>query len=165
MQNTLIESYKDNWKQTLGSSSGNICESGKLSLYKEIKSVFGYERYLGEVKNQAHRKAMTKIRLSCHRLQIESGRYTVPKTPREQRFCTKCKAQNTIHLDDEINFLLHCPILNDLRSTLMDIVNSYCKNFNHLTDLNKVIYLLNSEGDVCRAVAKFCHDGLQLKGS
>ena len=36
------------------------------------------------------RRSFTKLRVSSHRLAIETGRYTRPITPRSQRFCNHC---------------------------------------------------------------------------
>ena len=49
------------------------------------------------------RKIITRWRLSCHKLKIETGRYTKPKTPREHRTCAICEV-----LDDEYHALFQC---------------------------------------------------------
>lgn len=45
-----------------------------------------------------------KFRISAHPLNIERGRYSKPKTPREQRSCKFC-----IQVGDEFHFILLCP--------------------------------------------------------
>ena len=59
----------------------------KLRTYALFKTDIGCEKYLYDVKNVDARQALTKLRLSNHSLNIERGRYTTPKTPKEQRFC------------------------------------------------------------------------------
>ena len=57
------------------------------------------------------RVAMTKLRVSSHRLEIEVGRRTRPnRTPVDER---KCRYGNK--LEDEFHFLLECTLYEDLR--------------------------------------------------
>jgi hypothetical protein len=57
-----------------------------------------------------YRTVLTRWRLSNHDLQIETGRYTVPYTPREDRLCTLCGA-----IEDEHHVIFDCPRYDDLR--------------------------------------------------
>ena len=57
------------------------------------------------------RVAMTKLRVSSHRLEIEVGRWTRPnRTPVDERKCRYCNK-----LEDEFHFLLECTLYEDLR--------------------------------------------------
>ena len=47
----------------------------KLSLYSEEKNEVRFESYLDLIKNVETRVAVTRMRISCHFLPIESGRY------------------------------------------------------------------------------------------
>ena len=61
------------------------------------------------VKDRRHKSASTKLKLSAHKLYIETGRYkkydkvskTYIITPREERTCPSC----TSKIEDEYNFL------------------------------------------------------------
>ena len=57
------------------------------------------------------RSALARLRISAHDLQIERGRYTVPKTPRIERTCDYCKIilQN-IEIENEHHALYWCPL-------------------------------------------------------
>ena len=57
-------------KDKFDSSVGN-----KLSLFSEVKNELRFESYLDLMKNVKTRVAVTKMRISCHLLPIESGRY------------------------------------------------------------------------------------------
>mgnify|MGYP003341448844 CR=1 FL=1 len=59
-----------------------------------------------------HRNALAKLRLSDHKLKIQSGRQTRPITPRELRRCSFCP-QN---VEDEAHFLFECTDEQDLKS-------------------------------------------------
>ena len=47
---------------------------------------------------QRKTKYITKPRISSHHLQIERGRYTRPKTLRENRLCNTCRV-----IEDELD--------------------------------------------------------------
>ena len=55
--------------------------NGKLRCYLLFKCNFGFENYLSIVRSFEHRKNITKLRTSAHKLQIEVGRYqgTLPQ--------------------------------------------------------------------------------------
>ena len=60
-------------------------------------------------------KELTKIRINCHDLLIELGRYFRPKIPRKERKCDICQI-----VEDEEHFMLFCTKFNDLRSDLFE---------------------------------------------
>ena len=74
------------------------------------------EDYLHQVTNTRHRIALTKLRLSNHKLAIETGRYArLFKKPAE-RTCPICK----IEMEDEYHFLNICPAYQEKRYSLLD---------------------------------------------
>ena len=78
-------------------------ESNKLSLYTdELKNEFRFEPYLRNIKDVDQSVSVTKMRISCHPLPIETGRYK--KIPRDQRFCPLCKS----YIGDELHCLMEC---------------------------------------------------------
>ena len=131
-------------------------KDGKLSTYLKLKSNVGFEPYLQIVENLDYRRSITRIRISSHKLQIESGRYN--NTPRELRFCNKC---NENMIEDEIHFLLHCQKYNSARTKLYDLLHENVARFFDLNDTNKLIYLLNCEMRVIlNSVGKFIYDNM-----
>ena len=50
-------------------------ENGKLRLFRKVKVNFNFEYYLSQVQNVKHRQAETKLRISAHKLPVETGRY------------------------------------------------------------------------------------------
>ena len=87
----------------------------KLALYASIKRNFKYEKYLDA--GCQNIPEFTKFRMSTHWLPIERGRYTKPKTPRENRLCYYCKS----HIGTEFHVLMECDyiLLKDLRDEYM----------------------------------------------
>ena len=73
-------------------------------------------KILHVVSNFKHRKALSKLRVSDHKLNIEVGRHT--KLSLSERICTFCN----VVIEDEKHFLLECTvyIYENLRKTLFD---------------------------------------------
>ena len=96
-----------------------IQTSSKMKTLALLKSTPGMEPYLRLVSNSKHRTALTRLRLSAHRLEIETGRYTIPKTEAENRYCAHCKFEGHTAVEDEIHFLINCPMLDKLREDML----------------------------------------------
>ena len=82
-------------------------ESSRRQTYIDFNAGFTlHPIYVTDVPERA-RIAFTRLRLSSHRLKIETGRWS--RIPREKRICP-CRAVQT-----ESHVLLHCPITEPLR--------------------------------------------------
>ena len=157
-KNKLKESYRTYWRSQLGYDRGDI---GKLVLYRRIKNNYIFEAYLDILRNSDLRKCMTELRISCHALEIERGRYM--KTPINERLCRFCYEQGNTIVEDEAHFLLKCPQYSRERDALYRTVSAECPQFTSLSDLNKVRFMLTAEGDVCLALSQFCHRSMVLR--
>ncbi len=103
------ERLSDNFIQSVESL---IQESTKCLLYKHLVDTWVVQPYLCEQRiPEYYRKAITKIRLSSHKLSVESGRFN--NIERENRVCTMC---NSHELEDEYHFILTCPRYRELRA-------------------------------------------------
>lgn len=88
-----------------------VNQSGKALTYKHIvMDVFCPEKYLEVVNIQTHRYALSRLRMSSHRLAIETGRWHRPPLPNIQRHCNICN-----ELEDEYHFTLQCVRYAELR--------------------------------------------------
>ena len=83
----------------------------KLRTYALMKTEVGLENYLQTIRNVGIRTQFTKFRISDHNLEIEKGRHRGLSS--DERLCPFCKYK----VEDEIHFLLECPIYKDLRET------------------------------------------------
>lgn len=101
----LEERYRTFWKNNISK------QTGKLDTYKLLKTDFKYERYLDAKNSREGQIAITRLRISNHRLSIEQGRYCKPIIPREHRICMKCKTE----VEDEYHFMFQCPTLAEIR--------------------------------------------------
>ena len=92
--------------------------------------------------SEYYRIPISRWRLSNHRLQIEVGRYTKPKTPRPNRVCTMCNV-----VEDEEHVLYTCPRYQEVR-----------KKYTHLAELNDVKRFLNPSYADMKDTANFIRD-------
>ena len=103
MKTRLKDNFVQNW-------SSRIDDSDRARFYCLFKN-FNYQTYLDHLKVNKFRVALSKFRVSSHRLEIEVGRWTKPnKTPIENRKCRICGT-----VEDEFHFLFECPLYIDLR--------------------------------------------------
>ena len=97
--------------------------SAKLQFYHSVKNVFSIEPYLQLCKGFSRRASTTKLRISAHELQIETGRYI--NIPRQQRICTWCKTNIDIEcIEDEEHALYDCDLYSRERLRLISNLNN-----------------------------------------
>lgn len=92
-----------------------------------------------KLNSQTDRKIISTFRTSSHDLEIEKGRYNGTKS--EDRICQVCK--NSV--EDELNFLLKCRSLKDVRSPHVNKLASHFPNLSKLSDDMKFIWIMSSE--------------------
>ena len=90
----------------------DIANSNRCSLYYRLNREFVMASYLNKVHIQSHRRAMSKLRLSSHRLMIERGRWL--KIIPENRLCTVCHV-----IEDEFHVICICPRYTDIRNAFI----------------------------------------------
>ena len=118
--------------------------SPKLNFYTSIKSEFNRESYL-KITNYDHRRAITRLRISAHDLEIEQGRYKKDNLsmpiPRHKRICLYCKyVLKFDEVEDENHAMLNCPLYIKPRLkfssktsiTMLDIL----KNSDNIIDMS-----------------------------
>ena len=98
-KSNLLKRYQEYWSKNLNNDKFDSSVGKKFSLYSELKSEIRFETYPDLLKNFKTRVAVTKIRISCHLLPIESGRYK--KIPTAERICPLCKRSA---IGDEFHF-------------------------------------------------------------
>lgn len=127
LKQRITDHFIQNWNEQLANSS-------RARTYSLISS-FKFKPYLDFITIKKFRNALTRLRVSSHRLQIEVGRWHKPnKIPLENRKCQSC-----LCLEDEFHFILECPLYMDLR---LDYINSY---FWIRPNVPKFIELLTTE--------------------
>ena len=76
---------------------------------------------------------------------IETGRYTQPKTPLEQRKCSLC---NTGSIENEEHVVMYCNAYNTMRNELFHNLETSNRESASLRDTEKFIYLMQSGDNV-----------------
>ena len=57
----------------------------KLKFYSILKNETNYSEFINHIRNPEHRRVASKFRIGNHNLKIETGRFTIPKTPEVYR--------------------------------------------------------------------------------
>ena len=154
--------YIDGWKEELLNDKRHK-GGNKLRLYRKFKDKFMLEPYLISCVNTKQKKNMARLRLSCHKLQIEVLRYSKDYIEPKLRICKMCSNNEC---EDEIHFLLKCPKYAAERSKLLNMAESICPNFIYLDDLGKFIYLMSCpESKLSNELARFISNCFDLRSS
>ena len=97
------------------------------------------------------RSLIAQLRSGILPLRIETGRYQnimdnntgrFRKLKVEERVCMLCKTNNT---EDEIHFVCHCNVYNELRNNLYAQISANFENFNEMPDEEKFVYIMCHE--------------------
>ena len=122
-------------------------KTNKSLVYRKHKTEFKMESYLTQVTNTSHRRALTKLRLSDHKLEIVSGRHIRPKINREKRTCKlSSKPDKQAPVEDEVHFITRC-------DNFMQIKNSRNEFFNEImlpkgyTDKKQYVILMKMDSN------------------
>ena len=117
---------------------------------------FGYQQYLNCVTIEKYRIALSRFRVSAHRLEVESGRWHKPnKIPYNERKCQLCNA-----LEDEFHFLFECPLYFEIRK--LYIKKYYWKHPNMI----KFIQLMTTKNvNALKNLAIFICKGFDIRNN
>ena len=114
------------------------------------------EPYIELVQNLNQRSFLTRFRISSHRLRIETGRWTFPKTAYEDRICLYCSSGE---VDSEIHCITQCQLTEKNGNSLYNILCNIDSTFINLSNEQKVAYLLCPVGSLR---VKLCNKFLGL---
>ena len=118
----------------------NVEKNPIIRTYALHKNDFYFEPYLDAISDTRYRSALTKLRASSHTLEIERGRYNVPKTPVSDRLCLVCN-----EVEDEIHFFLtKCQSYSSLRDELFEKIYSMIPAFRHFNGKEKYVFLMTT---------------------
>ena len=123
-------------EQRIRTSENSMCK-----IYCDLDCISKCQIY-SSMLSDYYRSPISRWRLSNHRLQIEIGRYTKPKTPRIDRVCTMCNI-----LEDEQHVVYTCPRYQRLR-----------EKYKHLLDNTDIRRFLNPDYMLMKDTADFIRD-------
>ena len=128
-------------------------DHNKLRLYKNLKGSFKQEPYLSDVQNRNQRAWLSRYRTSAHNLRVESGRYTSPVTPLEQRVCVYCESGEC---DTELHAILECDTFKLKRQCFLSRISALSPNFTKLTAEKQLITILcPATAEIAKCVSKY----------
>ena len=146
IKNNLRLKFKQWWRLKLFDDKSSKSDYGnKLRNYRTYKSDFRKEEYLNITASKAQRSTFAQLRLSCHKLNIERGRYLPPeqRLPPSERICNKCQLNLC---EDELHFILTCPVYKEERESFMQKLKQLFEliNFNMLSPNELFIWMMSS---------------------
>ena len=95
-------------------------ETTRITTYKEITNLDYNNALYNSFINDELRITITRWRLSCHKLRIETGRYTYPITPRDERKCKMC-----LTVENESHALFYCAAHTFIRIKFFPLLCKY----------------------------------------
>ncbi len=82
--------------------------------------------YLSVVKCASNRRLISRFRIGCHGLRVDTGRWADGvHLDRIDRLCLACKSLHGV--EDEQHFLFDCPGYSQIRSQHLDLLLYYCR--------------------------------------
>ena len=148
--------YKELWLQ---SPVQSIQCNNKLRTFKIFKHEFKLENYLLH-ESLEKLKNLTRLRISSHKLAVETGRYK--NISLNERLCQLCEC-NTV--EDEYHFVMNCPFYENLRSELKQSFDSFTCLFN--CDHDDIFLTLmsanNGDHEFVKIFCKYVNLGFQLR--
>ena len=131
---------------------------GKLRTFQKFKTEYCMETYLLDLPNLDHLTAVARLRMSAHRLAIETGRHVKPKIGKEERICKNCALEE---VEDESHFLLKCPLYCQQRTILMRTILSYTTSESQ--EELFIILMKSKETAVIKALGKYIHTAFKMR--
>ena len=148
LSKSLMKTYQDKfiegWRRSLNCDDRNGSNmKNKLRVYRNFKSEFKCEKYLMICNNAVFRSGICQLRISCHKLRMETGRYcrNNSRLNPEDRICTYCDLNE---VENECHFLLRCPAYSVEREVLFNSINKVYKGIDILDDNMKLDIILAS---------------------
>ena len=161
MMNTFRENLHKDFIEDNLMQINDTNNNPKLRTYKLFKTQYKMEPHLLQPTNLNYTYALASFRISSHNLRIETGRYTKPKTPENERLCLYCSSQS---VENEIHFLLKCNHYIQERSELLDVIKLYVQDYNNLSELEQFRIIMScSEPHVVKTLGKYIYNCLKKR--
>ena len=155
--------FREGWKaELLNDVRRNKNHGNKLRCYRTFKSNFGIEEYL-KSRNVVYRKNICRLRLSSHKLHIETGRILTgnARLKPEDRICKVCTLNQC---EDELHFILKCRLYSNERKQLLDGMKTTCPGFESLNDTSKFTAIMScTHPTIITLLGKFVTEGFQKR--
>lgn len=136
---------------------------GKLETYSLLKNDHELESYLVTNMPKIYRVKIASLRIGSHDLEIERGRYSIPKLPREKRICKFCPGE----VEDECHFITKCSLYRQKRLDLFTKLG--ITTMNREKEEKSIFKCLLTEKLLdnidCQEIGKFIYDCFKLRSA
>lgn len=148
--NVLKQRLNDNFIQNWHS---RLDESSRAVFYKSIAS-FRLQPYLEHINVSKFCIALSRLRVSSHRLEIEAGRWVRPNSvPVNDRKCSKCSV-----LEDEFHFIIECQMFKELRERYIP------KYYWHRPSMFKFVELITTtKASLLRKLGSYVYQAFKIR--
>ena len=118
-----------------------------------------------ECSNGQHLKYCARLRLSSHRLNIETSRHVARKQSVAPELPI-CKIDNINDCEDEEYFLIRCQKYETQREALFREIKDLNVFFESYSDAQKFVWLMSNEDvKVIRTVSTFVHQCFEIRSN
>ena len=155
IKSVLQHQYTTYWQHKLFDDK-NKPHGNKLRSYRTYKTIFQKEEYL-KIKSMSIRSDFARLRLSAHKLHIETGRYVDAANRKDpsDRICSFCTSNIC---EDEYHFVMKCTLYDDYRQNMIHNMCDLFPNFTEYDDNQRFIWLMsNLNCDVISEFTKYVH--------
>ena len=157
IKNELENCYAQKWIKEIN----DIDRHPILRTYIGFKNKFCQEKYIERLNIRKYQRAISRFRVSSHRLGIETGRHQKPSLPPDKRLCKYCKSGK---VDDELHFLVHCDFHSKTRKLFFSQLCEIITDFHRLNDFDKFRGIrMSTNEDVIVSLGKFIYDGFKSR--
>ena len=121
---------------------------------RRVKKDFQFEFFLNAVPILKHRQAVTRLRISAHKLPVECGRYK--NIPYDLRLCNFCDLNE---VGDEYHYLFRCKNNQfvNVRNNFLNDLKEINSSFDCLKHEDLFLYILSmKDKSISNLVAKYC---------
>ena len=147
----LINLANQNWRMRIWDPRAYSLDSGgRLLNYRIVKQLPCPEHYLSNVHCKGHRWVIAALRGGYLPLQVETGRYRLPKTPYHLRTCRLCCSGE---VETEFHFVMVCKVLEAQRSDFFECISDTDTSFSYLSLVDKFTYILRAVRN-CNLIGK-----------
>jgi hypothetical protein len=118
-KDTIKKNVKSKFKEKMWYDK-ELEKKRKLRYYKDvINHNLEDQNYLSVLPSVKKKISIAKIRTNSHKLHSETGRWSIPKKPWDERVCHLC---DTKKVEYEKHFLLDCPVYTHIRSHFQNMI-------------------------------------------
>ena len=142
-----------------------LCKHFFVALFS-LDSVFRIQYHLLSTLGDTPWCSSQCATLLCHyiTITIETGRFSKTKTPREERFCLYCKSKNILTVENEIHFVLGCPLYKEERRIFLEEIHKSFPTTASLNNLSMYKWLLIQEDyNTTKCLGMFCKKSFDIR--